>query len=305
MGQNNTMRLWCYVIIAILWFMPMSCDVPFIKGLYDEIPIDPSSLAASDIRVFQRTRAWDLAKAVRDGDISLMRSIAGEDSTIINVRDPVYGSTLLMHAVWVNNLAAFQLLLDFGADSSPCLSINGYHVMAVASKVLYGYPFVKALLDQGVDPNSTTCLHINGGVETNDTPLTVASFAGVDSVVRLLIERGCNVDWVDPQGTSALESAAFSANYSIILMLLNAGCDFRRPFPSYDPLEPGKKVGILYSLRKKIESIGSNEYREKMKVVEWLADHGYDYRTSPLPDGIEDRIRVLYPDSVEYYLKHY
>lgn len=58
-----------------------------------------------------------------------------------------------------------------------------------------------------------------------------------------------------------------------MLYLLQKGADYRRKFKEIDldkPDYPTFEVDILYKLRKCVYPIGSKEYTDKMKVVNFL-----------------------------------
>lgn len=75
---------------------------------------------------------------------------------------------------------------------------------------------VAALLDEGVDPNE-------GEGDDGTTALTVAAFLGHVGVVRLLLDRGADVDRPNKHGSRPLAAAARNAKAQVITMLLRAG----------------------------------------------------------------------------------
>ena len=45
---------------------------------------------------FENTKAWELAKAVQDEDVTNIERLVAENPKIINYQEPKYGNTLLM-----------------------------------------------------------------------------------------------------------------------------------------------------------------------------------------------------------------
>jgi hypothetical protein len=62
-------------------------------------PVDKTELTGSDYRLFQETPAWELAKAVQDGNEERIEELINKDPKIINYQEPKYGSTLLILTV--------------------------------------------------------------------------------------------------------------------------------------------------------------------------------------------------------------
>jgi ankyrin repeat protein len=75
---------------------------------------------------------------------------------------------------------------------------------------------VSALIDRGADPNEA-------GDEHGTTAMTTASFLGHVEVVRLLLERGADIDRPNKFGARPLFSAANNAKLRVIQVLLKAG----------------------------------------------------------------------------------
>lgn len=75
---------------------------------------------------------------------------------------------------------------------------------------------ISALLDRGADPNES-------GDEHGTTALTIAAYQGHVEAVRLLLDRGAEVDLPNEFGSRPLFVAATNAKVRVISMLLNAG----------------------------------------------------------------------------------
>ncbi len=75
---------------------------------------------------------------------------------------------------------------------------------------------VATLLGRGADPNET-------GDDDGTTALIAAAFLGHVDVVRLLVERGAEIDRPNAHGSRALGAAARNAKGRVIAHLLKAG----------------------------------------------------------------------------------
>lgn len=75
---------------------------------------------------------------------------------------------------------------------------------------------VQSLLSSGTDPNLT--YHSN-------TALTYAARDGFTDIVRLLIDQGAEIDWIDSEGVTPLILAAFKGHTEITQLLLDQGAD--------------------------------------------------------------------------------
>lgn len=90
------------------------------------------------------------------------------------------------------------------------------------------------------------------------------------------------------------------------------GADYRRKFTEIDLDKPDYstfEVDILYKLRKCVYPIGSKEYTDKMKVVNFLKKKGLDYWKSPIPSGMYGVImRDIAPKNkadFDYYIREF
>ena len=76
----------------------------------------PSRLTGGNIRLWKGTPAWDLAKAVRNGDTVRIKKILAKGRISVDYREPTYGQSLLHWAVWNNKANMVKFLLEQGAD---------------------------------------------------------------------------------------------------------------------------------------------------------------------------------------------
>ena len=81
---------------AIIIQLVFSCLLFSCSNLSREKIVDKSELTGGDYRLFQNTPAWELAKAVEDGNTNKIDKIVSENPELINYQESKYGETLLM-----------------------------------------------------------------------------------------------------------------------------------------------------------------------------------------------------------------
>jgi hypothetical protein len=73
---------------------------------------------------FENTKAWELAKAVKDDDETRIRELIKQNNLIIDLKDPKYQQTLLTLSIVNNKKKAFVELLKAGASPNELLGEN-------------------------------------------------------------------------------------------------------------------------------------------------------------------------------------
>lgn len=131
----------------------------------------------------------EFVNAAGRGDIKKLKDLihAGVDVNAQNNE----GTALLSALMWIDQRTVLWevlgLLLEAGAKVN---APNNYGITplmrAIQRQSLYGIDIVNFLLDKGADINAQT--------PTGETALTVASGNGYKDVVKLLINRGANVN---------------------------------------------------------------------------------------------------------------
>jgi ankyrin repeat protein len=129
------------------------------------------------------------------------RDVGGNASIMYACKDPKYFDIL-------------KLLIDAGADS---LSRVKALEWACGSR-FNNIKSISLILSTGLSPN---VLNLGGG-----TPLMTACLLGKVELVKLLIQRGADVNLSDNEGETALNSyAPIDGNPTIIQLLIRAGAD--------------------------------------------------------------------------------
>ena len=269
--------------------------------------------------MYKHTPAWSLAKAVEDEDTTEISKQVLQMHIPVDYRDPKYKQTLLMLATRTNKIESVEKLLELGANPNAHDDSTKYFgESAVLLACRFTRPSSKVLallLKYGGDPNSTACGVQEDGlgeiVPMREFALSAAVFSSFEKV-KLLVDAGANINYETTTESCAIENCMIHGRMDIMLYLLQKGADYRRKFTEIDsgkPDYPTFEVDILYKLRKCVYPIGSKEYTDKMKVVNFLKRKGLDYWKSPIPSGMYGVImRDIAPKNkadFDYYIKHY
>lgn len=276
-------------------------------------------MLGDDFRLYKYTPAWSLAKAVEDEDTTEISKQVLQMHISVDYRDPEYKQTLLMLATRTNKIESVKKLLELGANPNAHNDSTKYFGQsAVLLACRFTRPSSKILallLKYGGNPNSTACGVQENGlgeiVPIRDFALSAAVFSSFEKV-KLLVDAGANINYATSTENCAIENCMIFDRMDIMLYLLQKGADYRRKFKEIDldkPDYPTFEVDILYKLRKCVYPIGSKEYTDKMKVVNFLKKKGLDYWKSPIPSGMYGVImRDIAPKNkadFDYYIKHY
>src|SRR5678816_2097828 len=125
----------------------------------------------------------EVADAVRTRNASALQSLLKQRADV-NVAEPD-GTTALHWAAHWNDLDTVNLLLKAGANAK---AVNRYGASPLSEAVSSGsVAMIQALLNAGADPKTLT-------TPDGETVLMTASRAGNTEVVRLLLERGADVN---------------------------------------------------------------------------------------------------------------
>lgn len=134
-----------------------------------------------------------LMTAARTGNVPVMQALLRHDARV-GMRENFYGETALIWAAAADHASAVTALLDAGAD------INQRSAHATWARHNYGL----TLLSKG-----------------EWTPLMYCAREGAMDSGRVLLERGADVNAVDPDGATALVLAIINYHYDFARMLLD------------------------------------------------------------------------------------
>jgi len=273
--------------------------------IYREIPVDARELSNADVRIFQKTPIWTLAKAVKDNDTLTLAELLSRRDMDVNYREGVHGMTLLSFALDNGRKAAFRILLERGADPDLQCRRNGSRpVEEAANRTDDDTYYLELLLKYRASLELPFGFYQDDGTWFQLPLLQYAMSVNRRRTTRLLLDQGVDVTGVDGNGKTTLAVAIDRRLFDVALELLNRGAEYRSPASgrgdqAWDNLTP------VEMLRWDLYQLGSPEHESKMAVVRWLRERGVDYDTVPIPSVTRMRIYEDYPDSVEIYLKNY
>lgn len=301
---------------AIILQLILSCLLLSCSNINRDKPVDKQDLTGRDYRLFQDTPAWELAKAVQDEDEKKINEIVSKEPKLINYQEPKYGNTLLKLTIMNQQIKPFEILLKNRADVNIHNTYDGTSALIQACMFKrYDIEFVKKLLENGANVNDLEIGERRQGNSTRFTPLIAASKEGNINLVSLLISKGAEINFQNDYKQSALSTCVMQERYEVALYLLQNGADYKRPIfyrPDYsipselqDPNDKGKPMYLIDVLREDFFEFDTNEYKYKMKIVDFLKSKGMDYRATPIPDYIKKKAKEEYPNSWQEYLEKY
>ncbi len=293
-----------------------SCLLLSCSNIDRDKPVDKNDLTGDDYRLFQNTPAWELAKAVQDENEKKITEIVAKEPNLINYQEPKYGNTLLMLTIKNQQIKPFKLLLDNKADVNIHNIYDGTSALIEAcSFKQYDTKFAEILLQNRANVNDVEQGKRRQGNTTRFTPLMAAAKTGKLDLVELLVKNGADVNYMNEYGQSAISESAIIDRYQISYYLLQNGADYKRPIffrPDYtipsdqqEPKEKGKPMYLVDILREDFFDFDTDEYKYKMKIVDFLKRRGINYRATPIPDYIKEKAQEKYPNNWQEYLDRY
>ena len=251
-----------------------------------DVTVDKNTLLEGDYRLFQNTPAWTLTKAAADGDTSGIRNEILKNKSLLSFREARFGQSLLKLTVMNKDYKSVQTLLELGADPNMQDLYSGDSALMEAANIgtmgIEADPrFLRLLLKYGGNPN----LEEKGPHSRGETSLTFALGNGNLEYVKILVDAGANVNFVNEYNRILLGDACIAAqltgNPDFVSYLIEKGADYKRPFLT---TVSGDKYYITNAMRDWRFDLGSEAYKKKMQLVDFLKKNGMDYRTTKIPE---------------------
>jgi hypothetical protein len=122
--------------------------------------------------------------------------------------------------------------------------------------------------------------------------------------VKLLVEAGADIHYTK-KGIiqTAFGEALMLEQMDVALYLIEKGADYTNPITP--TVIEGEDVSVLYLLRCSIINLDSEQYKKKMELVTFLKSKGLDYDKEPIDDAAIERMKNMYPDNWQEYVKRY
>jgi len=287
-----------YILLASIILSVVGCG-----KLTREREVDKSKLHGYDYRLFQKTPAWELAKAVWDDDFKRIKELTQKDKNLINYQEPKFGETLLFLTMWHNQKETFKFLLSLGADLNIHDTYDGASPIIKACEYGFNIEFAMILLRHGANPNDIEIGKRREGNSTRYTPLMAAAKSGNIDLVELLVNKGANLNYKNEFEQSALSESITQGKYDVILYLLKNGVDYRMPTSKNE--DQHKTYYIEDELQYMLPELNSSEYKTKMLIVDFLKGKGVIYKRVPVPEYVLKQVKDRYPNNWQEYLEKY
>jgi hypothetical protein len=264
------------------------CLILILFALIDTVNANAQKLLSSDYRIFQKTKGWELAKAVKNDDTVAIKRIIKANKGLVNITDPKYGQSILALAVIDLKFNCVKILLELGANPNAFNDYDGFTPLMEAitngGRVMPNDPrYLNILLKYGANPNLAS-KKINKDIYHHHNPvrpLLEAVYAGNVEYTKILVAAGGDLYY---DRNAIIYGAMISGQPDIVMYLLSKGFDPKKPiFPDSDPNYP---TYIAEQLRDWHFDLGSELYKKKMLLVEYLKKRGIDYRKTKIPDDL-------------------
>lgn len=167
-------------------------------------------------------------------------------------------------------------------------------------------------MELGADPNipfgGYADKEKNSVIPIGATPLMASINTGIDRT-KALIDAGCDINQKDRYGKTAATRSLLDEDYieyAYLLIVVNKAI-VNEPVYSRIEFDQGIKESYfpVRSLRKFMFDLDSKKHKMKMEIVEAFQNQGQDYWLTEITDRQMEKIKRLYPDTWEEYIKKY
>lgn len=185
-------------------------------------PATGAAMITTD-KVFSDPQVAQLASAAQDGDLSRLQQLLAAGARVKFVGRE--GMTVTHYALRARRHApqVMELLLKAGADPVSMLSNEKTVPHYAVARDNADPEVVKVLLAHGIGPNWFP----PSGVYHDRSLLQAAIMGSNLPVVKLLVERGADINYVHPISGSALHYALDGTDFYIPAYLVEAGIDLK------------------------------------------------------------------------------
>ena len=183
---------------------------------------DAANAMVAAERAFKDQQVIELANAARDGNVDRMNQLIRSGANVKAVGEK--GMTLPHFALYARSNApkVMEVLLKAGADPVSLLAGGESLPMYAVERDNADPEVVRVLLDNGISPNWRP----PGTYGYGETSLLMAAIGGHNlAVIKLLIERGADINHVHPVSGSALHYALIGTDFFMAAYLVEQGID--------------------------------------------------------------------------------
>lgn len=228
----------------------------------------------------------DVLSVVRKDDtVKLKELLSGKAKHLLNYQEKDTGITLFTVAIESGHYSSAKIFAELGADPNLQSKNDGESAMIAAANKLDTSVYLKLLLNYGGDVNAEA----KSQTYRFKTPLMAAAESGRLENVKLLVEAGANINFTDgvspmcetPAYMTALENMGQSMQI-LKYLIIDKGADFRKGYTVVQGT--GDTLYLVNLLRDMLYDIGSDDYKVKMEIVQYMKDRGVDYWKTPIPE---------------------
>ncbi len=258
----------------------------------DDNTVDRTDMLGMDYRLFKGTPAWELAKAVQNGDTIKIKQEVSKNKSLLSFIEPKFGQPLLSFAVMRSNYDSFKTLLELGADPNMQSIYDGGSPLTEACKLgLGGFVhdgadprYLELLLKYGGNPNieGHSSASSTFGDRNTPPPLTIACEEGNFDYVKILVNAGAKIDHSVKQGSPFYSAVILGQSPDIVMYLIEKGVDYKKPISQSG--DGKRKFYLTDKMREWRFDLNSDYYKSKMKLVDFLKSNGMNYWETPIPE---------------------
>ena len=250
------------------------CSI-FLMFLCLRIQAQKGGLYGDDIHIFEKTKVWELAKAVKHQNIDKIKELCKAHKNWINFQEWRFGMTVLNWAVQMRKIESVKALIEAGADSNVQDS-SGTSPFIEAARVEESTDYLKLLLAHGGNVNDIALKTMAG---TCRTPLIAAAGHSLENV-KILVNAGANINYHSQDCESALQEAYLLHQINILkFLIIEKGANFKL---AVCYRTNGDSAYISDYLRQFRFDLGSKDFWTKMEIVEYMKERGLDYWSAPI-----------------------
>lgn len=268
--------------------------LPGLGGCWALLP-NPNQQSAYNLDLFFKgnPQAQALALAAEQGNVQEVQRLMKQEGVNPDTIFSTDGMPLLAWPIYTHSREGLRAMLDNGANPNaqkPGRKVRKFNDGSVSDHALYESSMVlaakqeesiylKLLLDHGGDPNAR-----NG----NDESLVFQSYIwhNQSQNVKLLVERGANVNADMAQNRTILEQYLNFSNVDMAYWLLQHGADPSLQYMFDKPIKRPDSRTIEAAFWRPVKARGHASMR---KIQLWLAARGY--KRPPMPKYFRDMRR--------------
>lgn len=161
----------------------------------------------------------------------------------------IHGKTALIYAADAGYIDIVSYLL--AKNANPNIKINGGTTALLQAAGKGYYSIAEMIINSKADLKimGTYRSGNNDGIDYNMTPLMVASYNNHDLIVKLLLDKGSDVNFINEYGANALFYSIARGNNEIAKLLLERGADANitasyGPYGNITPLALASTLGL-------------------------------------------------------------